>query len=346
MLLLYLLIGIFGTTGIFIWLAIYLFVLHQDKGERVVEWLSILVARASKTAEKTATASGIQSKVDSFISSINTEMQELLPFGLKVKWISPDMSKDAFIENDRVVVLLNYHQNKDENLARATMLYMNKAVIPEARPHIHTKLGQAIDLMMTKKALFSFTEARSSLGHFIRTVLRPQVNQDEELKEMCMVIDTIDERGLFTRVLLKELMELGIRRAGITETGDTVFETSEFIKLLKKIADKERGVDVDCDFIRNNIKMTVVLVARSENVELGPNIYLQKIKELIRQSARTIYIFSRGERNVQFAKEVVSTCEEELGELTKTHEEEFPTKDQDGVVMHGYCAIFHNRKAL
>lgn len=344
--LLALLIGIFGTTGIFIWLAIYLFVLHQEKGEKVVEWLASLIARASKKAERTATASGIQSKVDSFITSINTEVEGLLPFGLKVKWIPPDLSKEAFIENDRVVVLLSYHQNKDENLARATMLYMNKAVVPEARPHIHEKLGQAIDLMMTKKALFSFVEARSSLGHFVGTVLRPQTDRDAELKEMCGVIDTIDERGLFTRVLLKELMELGIRRAGITETGDTVFETGEFTKLLKRIADKERGVDVDPDFIRGNIKMAVVMVARPENIGLGPDIYLRKIEELMRRSARTFYIFARGERNVQFAKEVVSACEAKFSELAKGHEEEFPTRHPDGTIMHGYCAIFHNRKVV
>src|SRR3990167_4405585 len=272
-------IATFGfTAGFFIWLIVYLFVLHQEKGEKLVGWLAGFIGWASKKAERVATANNIQSKVDSFIVSINTEVEGLLPFGLKVKWISPDLSKDAFVEDDRVVVMLNYHSNQDENLARAAMLYMNKAVIPEARPHIDQKLGQAIDLMMTKKALFSFIEARSSMGHFINTVFKPQTDNDSELKENCGVIDAIDERGLFTRVFLKELMELGIRRAGITETGDTVFEATEFTKLLKKIADKERGVNVECDFIKNNIKMSIVMVARSENINIGPEIYLRKIE--------------------------------------------------------------------
>ncbi len=340
-------IATFGlTAGFFIWLIIYLFVLHQEKGEKFVGWLAGFVAWASKKAERTATANNIQGKVDSFIVSVNTEVEGLLPFGLKVKWISPDLSKEAFIENDRVVVMLSYHGNQDENLAKATMLYMNKAVIPEARPHIDQKLGQAIDLMMTKKALFSFIEARSSMSHFIDTVLRPQTDRDTELKETCGVIDAIDERGLFTRVFLKELMELGIRRAGITETGDTVFEAREFTKLLKNIANKERGVNVECDFIKNNIKMAVVMVARPENIDTGPGIYLRKIEELMKKSVRTFYIFARGSRNIEFAKEVVSACAEKFTELAKGHEEEFPTKHQDGTVMHVYCAIFHNRKAV
>ena len=339
-------IATFGfTAGFFTWLIIYLFVLHQEKGEKFVGWLAGFIAWASKKAERTATANNIQGKVDSFIVSVNTEVEGLLPFGLKVKWISPDLSKEAFIENDRVVVMLNYHSNQDENLAKATMLYMNKAVIPEARPHIHQKLGQAIDLMMTKKALFSFVEARSSMGHFVQTVLRPQTENDTELKDVCGVIDTIDERGLFTRVLLKELMELGIRRAGITETGDTVFETNEFVKLLKKIAEKERGVNVDPTFIKNSIKVAIIMVARPENVD-NPDMYLHAIEERMKKSAQTFYLFARGSRNIEFAKEVVSACAEKFTELAKGHEEEFPTKHQDGTVMRGYCAIFHNRKTI
>ena len=339
-------IATFGlTAGFFVWLIIYLFVLHQEKGERLVGWLAGFISWASKKAEKVATANNIQSKVDSFIISINTEVEGLLPFGLKVKWISPDLSKDSFIESDRVVVMLNYHNNQDENLARAAMLYMTKAVIPEARPHIHQKLGQAIDLMMTKKALFSFVEARTSMGHFVQTVLRPQTEKDAELKEMCGVIDTIDERGLFTRVLLKELMELGIKRAGITETGDTVFETNEFIKLLKKIAEKERGVNVDPTFIKNNIKVAVVMVARPENVD-NYDIYLHAVDERLKKSVQTLYLFARGARNIEFAKKVTENVAEKFKELAKGHEEEFPTKLQDGTVMRSYCAIFHNRKVV
>ena len=344
MTLLVLLLGIFGTSGIFVWVFIHLFVLHPEKGEMVAGWIAGAIAVLSKKAEKTATAKTIQWKIDSFVSSINTEVRGLLPFGLKIKWISPDLSKEAFIENDRVVVLLNYHQNQDENLARATVLYMQKAVVPEARPHIDRRLGKAIDLMMTKKALYSFVEARSSLGHFIDTVLRPETERDPELKELCAVIDSIDERGLLTRILLRELMELGMRRAGVIETGDTVFETSEFTKLLKKIAEKERGVDVDPTFIKNNIRMTVIMVAKPENVSHA-EVYTKAVRIGLKKTARAFYLFARGDKNIEFAKEVVSDCELKFGELSKIHEEEFTTKVLDGRLVPSYCAILYNRKS-
>jgi len=331
-----------ATTGFFVWLIIYLFVLHQEKGEKLVGWLAKLIAWTGKTAEKTATAMSIQGKVDSFIEAINTEVEDLLPYGLKVKWISPELDKEAFIEKDRVVILLSYHNNKDENLSKATLLYMNKAVIPEARPHIHTKLGKAIDLMMAKKALYSFVEARSSFGYFVNSVLRPAVDQDQELKEFCQTIDATDERGLFTRVLLRELLELGRKKACITETGDTVLESNNFAKFLNEIAKKEKGEDVPLTFAGCDIKVAIILVARAGVELLTIDPFIKRIKEKIKQSINVVYIFARGQ-NIGIAKQVSNGCKSLPG-LIKVHEEEFPTKSPEGDTRIGYCAIFYNRK--
>ncbi len=332
------------TAGFFIWLIIYLFVLHQEKGEKLVGWLAKFIAWTSKSAEKTATAMSIQGKVDSFIATINTEVGGLLPYGLKVKWVLPELNKEAFIANNRVVVMLDYHSNQDENLSKATLLYMNKAVIPEARPHIHIKLGKAVDLMMTKKALYSFIEARSSFGHFVNSVLRPEIEQDQEVKDFCQIIDITDERGLFTRVLLRELLELGHRKAGITETGDTLFESGNFTKFLNEIARKEKGEDVPLTFMGHDIKVAIILVARAGAENLTTDSFTRRVKEKIRQSVNVIYVFARGS-NIDLAKQVSNDCQS-LPELTKIHEEEFPTKFPEGDIAKGFCAIFYNRKAI
>jgi hypothetical protein len=335
----------FGVTaGFFIWLIIYLFVLHQEKGEKLVGWLAKFIAWTGKKAEKTATAMTIQGKIDSFVSAVNTEVEGLLPYGLKIKWVSPELNREAFIKNNRVVVMLDYHSNQDENLSRATLMYMNKAVIPEARPHIHTKLGQAIDLMMTKKALFSFVEARSSFSHFVDSVLRPKLEKDQDIKEFCQIIDATDERGLFTRVLLRELLELGYKKAGITESGDTVFESNNFIKFLNEIAQKEKGQDVPLTFLGKDIKVAIILVARTGGESLTPDPFIKRVKEKIKQAVNVVYIFARGP-NLRLARQVADGCES-LPELTKLHEEEFPTRFPEGDLASGFCAIFYNRKTI
>lgn len=342
MILLPYLITAFGLTGIFIWFLIDVLVLHQERGERLAGWLATLVAWTGKKAEKTATAMSIQGKVNSFTAEINKEVEELLPYSLKIKWIAPEISEQAFIKKNRVIILLSHHKNQDENFSKATMLYMNKAVIPEARPHIHFKLGEAIDLMMTKKALYSFIKARSSFSYFVTQIMRPKTEGDPEIKEFCTVIDTLDERGLFTRVLLRELKELGYRRAGVTETGDTVFETGKFTKFLNEIARKEQGEDVPLSFSRNYIKVAVILIARPGIPVTDP--FMKMIKQKIKEGINVIYIFARG-FNIDLAKQVCQLCSQ-MPELVEIHKgEKFPTKIDNRTVA-GYCAIFYNRKEV
>ncbi len=337
----------FGLASFFVFVLIYLLVIAPEKGEIVAGWLAKLSTWTGKRAQKTATAIAIQSKVNSFTKSIETEVRGLLPYGLKIKWVSPDITKEAFIKENKVIIILSHHHNQDENLSKATALYMSRAVIPEARSHIDEKLCKAIDLMMTKKALYSFTEARSSFDHFVSNVLRPLTINDNTLKDYCESIEATEERGLFTRILLKELLELGRRRAGTTETGDTVFESNEFVKHLKKIAEKDRGQNIDPNFLKKYIRMSVILVARPENIEHGHKPYINAVEKYgIKNGARTIYIFSRGERNNIFAKEVVSLCENKFSTLAKLHEEEYPTTIDTGEIKSGYCAIFYSRKII
>jgi len=337
------LIQIIGWPSIITGIAVYIFVLKPEKGDNFISFLSKWFSKLSKTAEKTATARWVQGKVNSFINSINSEVEGLLPYALKIKWMSENINKRSFIKNGKVVVMLKYHKNQDENLARATLFYIKEAVIPEARSHIYFKLGEAIDLMMTKKALYSFAESRSSFNYFLNEILRPKTKTDPEIKEFCSVIDRLEERGLFTRVLLRELKELGYKRAGITETGETVYETSEFTKFLKEIAQKEQGQDVPLTFNKTYIKIAIILVARPETESLGAERFIKRIQEKIKQRVNVIYIFARG-RNIKLAKEIFKKCSE-MPELSQIHEEEkFPTW-VNGYCVDGYCAIFYNKKA-
>lgn len=324
-------------------IAIYIFVLNPEKGDRFISFLSKWFSKFSEKAEKTTTARGIQGKINSFIKSINSEVEDLLPYELRIQWISENINKQSFIKNGKVVVMLKYHKNQDENLSRATLFYMKEAVIPEARPHIHFKLSESIDLMMTKKALYSFAEARSSFNYFLREILRPKTESDSEIKEFCTIIDGLEERGLFTRVLLRELKELGYKRAGLTETGETVFETGEFTKFLNKIAQKETGEDVPLTFNRTFIKVAIILIARPETEVWGINPFIKRIKEKIKERINVIYIFARG-NNIKLAKKVANICKN-MPELCQIHKEEEFLTWINGDTINGYCTIFYNRKS-
>lgn len=333
-----------STGGVLFIVFVYAFVFKPTEGEKIVALLSRLFAWMGSTYEKTATAAGIQAKIDNFILSINQEVVGLLPYYLKIKWVSPGIKRSAFIENDRVVVLLSRHQDQDVNLTAATALFMQRAVIPEARPHIDRKLSQAIDLMMTKKALFSFRHrAPSALDRFVRGYLTPKVTDDEDLKKYCTAIDQTDENGLFTRVILRELLELGRKRAGAMETGDTVFETRQFVDKVLELTDREPGVNIDLHFVRTNIRVAIVLVAKPENVALGPDRYIRAIESALERGVNTIYVFARS-KSIPLAQTTVKTAKEGIPQLDLLCEDKFNVPFIQGDVdrnIETYCAIFH-----
>ncbi|GAH36627.1 unnamed protein product, partial [marine sediment metagenome] len=173
----------------------------------------------------------------------------------------------------------------------------------------------------------------------------PKIEGDQDMKEFCTVIDRLDMCGLFTRTLLRELKELGYRRAGVTETGETVFETARFTKFLNEIAKKEAGEDVPLTFLGEYIRIAIILVAKKETEALGGvGVFIRRIKERIKRSTNVIYIFARG-TNIKFAKEV-SRITREIPELVEIHKgEEFSVK-LVGRTVQCYCNIFYNRKML
>jgi len=222
---------------------------------------------------------------------------------------------------------------------------MNQAVIPEARLHIGNKLGRAIDLMMTKKALYSFFEERSSFNYFVQSVLRPESENDTDMKSFCAVIEDMDERGLFTRVMLRELLELGYKRAGTTESGDTVFEVGKFINFLDVIVHKSPGEDVPLTFIDKNIRMSIILVARQDTNTLGPDRFVRRIQSQIeRYSSEVIYIFAMGQRDIALAKQVMEICET-LPNIQRLHAGDFMFRGTNRDIPC-FCGIFHSSKVV
>jgi len=335
-------IQLFGWPSIFGVIFIYIFIVNPEKGDRFLSFVSKWFSKFSKSAEKVAVAKGIQNKINNFVKTINSEVEDLLPYKLKIKWINESIGKDSFIRNRKVVIILKYHQNQDENLSLATLFYMKESIIPEAKPHISNKLSKSIDLMMTKKALYSFVDARSSFGYFVREILRKETEKNDEIKLFCSVIEELDSRGLFTRVLLRELKELGYKRAGITEIGDTVVETEKFTKFLDRIARKEQEEDVPLTFNGRYIKISIILVARPGNSELDS--FIKIVKKKIKENVSIIYIFARGS-NIPLAQNVCRICKN-LSDLSLIYEETDFTTRIDERFVNGYYAIFYNRKIL
>ena len=283
-----------SITGILIFLLVIIF-LNPDKAQI---WASGVFERfvgLHSFFHRRAVTGRMEGTINRFAKSFHEEGHGILPYTLRIEWVK-EMDREAFLrEGGMVVVRMGYrHSRPEKSLALAMLAFCGKAVVPSARPYLSKDLLRSIDLTTTRKMLIN-SKATASLHYFVDEVLKPETEGDEHLREQCQVMEILDERGLFARVLLRELQEMGVRLYPKTPDGSTAFETEEFVSFLREIAEKARDEDVELSFRRHNLGMHVMLIARPAVIgERGFAPYLRKIQELSKKGTKTLYICAHG----------------------------------------------------
>ena len=57
---------------------------------------------------------------------------------------------------------------REQNIAKATMLYVPRAIVPRARPYVDPTIMQAVDLIVARSILSQKDENLGSLDAFLR----------------------------------------------------------------------------------------------------------------------------------------------------------------------------------
>lgn len=284
-----------GPHGIWIIIILYL-VTHPEVAEKWGAILARVFSRISQRAERAHVAWDIQGRVNRFSKVVNKEVENVLPYGVRIEWVREKVDRESFFTDGKIIVRMFYHSNQDENVVRATMEYIHRGLIPEVRSHIDGKVHKAMSLLTTKKLLLE--ERKTAVDHFYRKVLDPERNKDPEVNEYCETIDALDGLGFFTRILLKELQDLG-RKMHLRNPQDRVRrESKEFLGFLRKVATKEPGIDIDPTFEGEQIRTSIVFVARAFADSIEP--HLRWINKCKGKNIDTIYLCARGE-NIRLA---------------------------------------------
>ena len=159
------------------------------------------------------------------------------------------------------------------------------------------------------------------MDYFLHNILMPETNNDEDIREKCQAMEILNAKGLFSRVLLRELQELGRKLYPKTPNGSTYAESAEVIDFLTQIANKPPEEEVELTFRRSNIRIGFILVARMEVIStLGYSPYLKRIESHRNQGTETIYISGLGD-NVPYTKKVAQLAEEQkFGRIVSSDE--------------------------
>jgi hypothetical protein len=162
--------------------------------------------------------------------------EEILPYGVSVKWTNVDEIQTDLKEN-RVVIMMQSYQSQARNLAHIVSVYVPRALLPKARRYVEPNLMSGIDHAISKFILKANTTA---LEYYINEIMG---RASDEVKSWVVKMDKLNEQGILSRILLSEIKRLNILYP--QEPDQKVFEESvKTASLLYNLPTKEPGVDV------------------------------------------------------------------------------------------------------
>lgn len=283
-----------------------IFVLIYTHPEPTRKWVSLilkLIAWRSLRAEQAYIDLDIRSRINSCSKAISSEVGEIMPYGIKIEWVK-ETTPQAFLDKNEIIVKMKYHTNQDRNRLTSVMAYASRGIIPHARPYIDKEIIKSIDFVCVRKVLIS-GKRTTAIDLFLEDTLGPTLQKQPKIRKYYKIMETLDDQGFFTRILLREFVELGRRMYAHVPNESLFRETGNFVEFLNTIVTREFGEIVPLDFRGEKIKVNVILVGRPEVRDVyGASAYIRRVQECVRKQTDVIYLCSWGDHNNSVAREI------------------------------------------
>lgn len=282
----------YGTWGLLA-TAVILFVIFYDKLERPVARIYGLFSRAGARWRREAVKREIQSSVNSFSQSMDKEALNTMPYNMKLKFVTEMDRAELRRDKSLVLVRIRDRRHDDKNFVHAMLTFCPVGVLPASRSYLDDLLGDAIDFTVTRKFLNAI-QYLGALNYLYREVIEPETTENPDLDKLCTILDHLDEQGLFTKVVLRELRDFGAKVGSRYPTEAHKEETRQFVTYMNTIATRAPGEVCETDFQGNCISMGFVFIGTSPKIEAeGAVPYLRAIQWRKSMGLERIYIAAR-----------------------------------------------------
>lgn len=287
------------------WMILLVYLIKNP--EKVEKWGSIIAKSLSFISlklEKIAVAKDIQADINGFLRSVNPQKREnILPYKVRVEWVE-STTREAFIKKGEVIVKMQYHENQAKNFLYATLEWVNKGLIPEARHVLDKTVLRATDLVFISIVLTK-TKRHDAKQLFLDEIYEPEVTKGSLLERYCDTFNKLNNKGLFIGVALQEFSALGKRIGSVIPDEKIRSETIAIMRVFEKLATKPRGKDINPTYNGENIKCSIVLIARQETFLMhGLSPYLNWINKCLKEGIRSFYVCAMGDANIMIVRKI------------------------------------------
>jgi len=294
------LVGLAKSYGLYAAvLAILLFVIWQlarmlldeeKSGQfRAAVFRTLFSLTGKRNHEKQYISNDVSSRINLARKRIHFS-SEILPEAVRVDWVKDSQGSTYDINEGQFVVCLDPIACQEQNIVRLTNAVVSRTSLAGIRHLFEKPLVMAIDLNLIR-TLLSLTNNVKAMDWFFQNEYSPCISTDAALADWNAKVCDIDERGLFTRILLVEFAQFAKRVFGMTPRPFMTGEIEGLVRFLHAISTKRYGQDVPLEFITAYIKIAVLLVADTSKIlRDGINPYLNSIAINAQKGVNTIYV--------------------------------------------------------
>ena len=306
-----------GLTG-GVLLAYLLF--FPEKIEKLAALCWRIIYRAGwlvQFAHKNYVKHDIQAHVNDFVRKKTRQLPGFYGKGVKLQWAGRDISKDAFLHDDQVIVRISRERSDAANIATATYQFVSISLLHRAKRYISPSQGRATDLFVTSQLLRE--QKPQVVDYFLETFLHPGLDdKHKKALDVFRHLECIDSVGLFFPVYIRELDFLGRKVFGTPKNDVIVKEVRELIEFLKQFSKRKVGEEGDLNFLKTYCKFGLMIIGRAQVVTASIEPYLTYVRQRVQPAnTETLYVIGP-EKHVEAIRRVIAEVRD-IYECIATH---------------------------
>lgn len=300
----------YGVSGLLLLLIIFILYVAATKPENFKIFFGFfyqILAGPFQFLRKKAIRFQIEGPTTRALKKISEEAPDIEIPDLTIQWVSEE-NLEIKLKEGKAIIKLKFDNDNTRNILKATNIFVRDAFLKHSKPYLNDSFRKALDLIVSKKILL---QIKSNQSNLISQFFEENSTDNEEVFEKCEKIEEVDDNGLLTRILLRELNNFGDKLLGRLPKPEHKEESENFLNFVNQIATREYDDDTPLSFVNNTLKVGVVLVARIDTyINFGLAPYLRRIKLGHANGIESFYLLARSEKVeilIKVANELLAT---------------------------------------
>lgn len=272
----------------------------------------------------------------------NKESGGAMPLPLSLTFVSKEVKPTSYLESGHVIVKFSYKEPAYMNVVDCALLYCRSGLLSDTREYLTRPLQRAIGLQ-TVDTILRRNKMREGRIYFRNQILPEEFSRSPNTEPLFIVMEDLEVRGYFTRVLLVELARYPAKVSYKVSRKSHHKEIEDFVRFLQDIANRPARSEGQLDFVREQLQVGVVLIADPKKLRVKGFVpYLHQIELCRNRGEEVVYLMGVGEVAAKIP--AIASAAIHAGLATVPYVGRFNAVWRGGVIMPGHCARLELKK--